>query len=244
MTWLCGIFALLIGLAVYHFNRARTLFGIRIVSTRTSSDNVPETRHKYVDDNEKLASLLRESNKHVTVFISIDVHAWELDRTKITDIGMSAWYSGGNDDNVVLSRHWQIEENKLLKDRYMLNDPDIFTFGKTELISESQIAQKIDYIFESLGAGCQRTVIVGHGIRSTLDLLEKFWEPPGSEVIILDTQIIWQLQNHQSNKVTLETALISASDLSYNVHFLHNTGNNARFILNLLQEQGAMSKRF
>lgn len=187
----------------------------------------------YTNDDQKLATLLKEAKNGTVIFASIDVHAWDLDTKKLTDIGVSTWQPDAYGRSDIKSYHWQIRENKSLKNEQTPNYPEIFTFGKTEIVGESHIAAVLDGVFEPLIDQFSRVVVVGHGINTTLTLLKNSWECPGS-VIFLDTQKIWQLQHSQSIQVGLEEVLETTPQVRYNKLLLDNAGNDARFTLHLL----------
>ncbi|OTA90033.1 hypothetical protein M434DRAFT_33941 [Hypoxylon sp. CO27-5] len=191
---------------------------------------------RYQDDNKMLESISQESCQQSVVFVSISVYAWDIDRTKITDIGTSTW-SPSDFKFDPYSCHWRIKENMGLENRYMPNEPDTFTFGSTVCANETNITSILEEAFTPLFPRFQRVVIVGHGIYSTLELLRNYWKPPAC-VTILDTQKIWQLQCRQSENITLEGALTTIMETKYDNYLLHNAGNDSYFALCLLRAEG------
>ncbi|KAI2629334.1 hypothetical protein GGS26DRAFT_598997 [Hypomontagnella submonticulosa] len=187
------------------------------------------------DDNKKLARIWRESREGV-VFASIVVHAWDLDHRKITDIGISIWWPRTSSELDMSCHHWQIEENKVLQNTKVPNEPDTFAFGATRVISEAEIAACLDDLFGSL-VTLNRIILVGHDVHSILKLLRKYWKPP-RPTTFLDTQKIWQVQNQKAESTTLAKALDMTSAIGYNTYLLNNAGNDARLTLHLLQAQG------
>ncbi|OTB00170.1 hypothetical protein M426DRAFT_268194 [Hypoxylon sp. CI-4A] len=228
---------------IYFFSWAKLINNIWDASSRIVCVNRPgQKHHEGVNDSEILSNLWRESKNQVITYASIDVHAWDLDQSKITDIGVSTWDSNTIEQSDIVSYHWQIKDNTALKNKCIPNNPDIFTFEGTKLIDNNQVAPILDDIFEHLVAEGQKLAIVGHGIQQTIDVLKHHWQPPDS-AILLDTQRIWKIQQQQSQQVTLEEALSTTSGLVYDEHLLHNVGNKARYTLNLLQAQGTLSRK-
>ncbi|KAI1764601.1 hypothetical protein GGR53DRAFT_305390 [Hypoxylon sp. FL1150] len=191
---------------------------------------------QYEDDRDKLATLLTKAKTQSIMLISVDVHAWDIDQSKITDIGISTRLLGSIGELRVRSYHWQIKENISLRNKHVLNNSSIFTFGSTKIIPETQISTILNGIIEPLETRFQNIAIVGHDICFLMGLLKNHWEPPGS-VILLDTQKIWQQQHARLDQVTFEEALRTTSNVEYDRKLLDNAGNDARFTLHLLQAQ-------
>lgn len=237
MSWRCCLFSFLVELTVYLLNWVTVLLlGVWNTSPQIFSRNLPNSSHEYADDNKRLARIWQGSNKQPIAFTSIVVHAWDLDRSKITDIGVSIWHPESFAKFEINSFHWQIRENITYQNQHILSNPDIFTFGSTELITSTQIAAKLNDVFNSPMIGVRKITIIGHDVRATMGLLEDYWKPPDSTTY-LDTQKIWQLQHQQSDQIELEKALETTSGVRFNGHLLHNAGNDARYILLLLRAQ-------
>ncbi|KAI1660637.1 hypothetical protein F4813DRAFT_299906 [Daldinia decipiens] len=242
MAWCGNLFTLLIKPVIYFFNQPSLLRHVRDILPRTFNNNLLKFEPEYADDSDRLGSILRESKKYATVFISIEAKVWNQDHNKITDIGLSTWYTGSFDPGRY-SHYWQVKDNLSLRNECTANEPDTFMFGSTGLVEEgADIALILDAMFKSLISQPQRVAIVGHDVHSTIGLLKTYWEPPGS-IMILDTQRIWQVQYGRVDKVTLEDALDMTLGAVYNKCWLHNAGNDARFILNLLEAQGGLILR-
>ncbi|KAI1103474.1 hypothetical protein F4804DRAFT_228691 [Jackrogersella minutella] len=243
MTCYHSTLALLIWPVKYLYNKLKLFLDLGNALLRFARDNISTLALKQdPDDSRILASLWDESKKRVTAFVSIDVNTWAQHRNTITDIGVSIWYPDYSGNSDINSYCWQIKDNDGLENRHMENQPDIFTFGRTDIVSEAQVAGIFDDLFKFSMAGAQ-VVIVGHGVRFTLGLLERYWKPPSS-AIILDTQKIWQIQYQQSYQVSLEEALDMAAITTYDKNLLNNAGNDARYTLYLLQAQSRVTHIF
>ncbi|KAI1802646.1 hypothetical protein F4811DRAFT_387480 [Daldinia bambusicola] len=210
---------------------------ILFCSTRKNPSNSAVSHLNQHDDNKKLANIWVEVKKQPFIFASIHVNAWDRDSTKITDIGVSIWSTDTFDESDIQSHYWRVKENMFLENERGLNDPNIFTFGRTKLIHQADIKSILHGVFESPMLGGQQFVIVGHEVEFALNLIEDYWVPPRSAVV-LDTQKIWQLQNHNPDPIGLKEALDTTPGTIYDRQLLCNTGNNARFTLRLLQAQG------
>ncbi|KAI1391718.1 uncharacterized protein F4822DRAFT_193702 [Hypoxylon trugodes] len=194
-----------------------------------------------VNDNDSLAKLWRESNGTAVIFASIDVHTWDVDQRRITDIRVSTWCPSTNHESDIDSYHWQIEDNMALKNRNTVNNPNIFAFRATEVIRQTQISPTMDSVFKPLTTRFTKTIIVGHNIYRTVALLENHWKPPAAAEF-LDTQRIWQFQHRRLDAVTLEKALQTSPEASYDKALFNNAGNDAQFILRLLQAQSCFPR--
>ncbi|KAI1133955.1 hypothetical protein F5Y05DRAFT_406882 [Hypoxylon sp. FL0543] len=241
--WHSNLIILISGLYIFILNKIKSLISLsRILNRDPFSNWLYRIFDQYVDDNRRLESISQESCERSVVFISIVVCAWDVDRTKLTDIGVSFWNPNDIDCNMY-SRHWRIKENVSLENRGVPNEPDTFTFGGTNLICETEIGLLLDEFILSLNTQFEKVVVVGYATQSTLDLLREHWKPSGS-VTILDTQKIWQVQHGQPGEVTLEEALATTPGLVFDKYLLRNAGNDSCFILRLLQVQGKFDCRF
>ncbi|KAI2608062.1 uncharacterized protein GGS25DRAFT_488757 [Hypoxylon fragiforme] len=236
MMWHYKVFRLLFWPVAYSLNKVRHLLDILHNPTEFYNHWTWPTSSPYPDDGQRLAKLWQEPTRRTIYVISIDVHAWDLDQSKITDIGLSIWYPNTHHEFDIRCFHWRIKENMSLLNRHAPNEPDTFTFGGTEFISETDIAANFEHLFSTFAVS-QNVVIVGHRINLTMRLLKNHWKPPNT-MTLLDTQNIWQLQHQRLDQVTLEKALKTTLGVVYQDHLLHNAGNDAQFVLLLLQAQG------
>ncbi|KAI0835245.1 hypothetical protein F5Y06DRAFT_306384 [Hypoxylon sp. FL0890] len=242
VTWYSSLSIFIVGVYNFVFNKILSVFNFwKPLHHTTFANWLCTLFNQYKDDNKRLEGICQEICEHTTVFISICVHTWDGDQTKLTDIGMSFWIPRTVESNTY-SRHWRIRENASLKSQSTPNEPDTFTFGNTDLICETEIAPLLDEFLMSMITRFEKVVIVGHGIRSTMYSLRKHWKPPGS-VAVLDTQKIWQVQHQRLEKVSLEEALNTTLGVSFDTYLLHNAGNDSCFILQLLQTQGRFGHR-
>lgn len=243
MTWYYIIPILLLWPFTYLLNKTRLLFNICNTFSRSTRNKVSVvTPGKPADDQKRLTSLLRGCKEETTVFVSVDVHIWDLDHSRITDIGISIWHPGATDYSDILSFHWRIRDNLLLKNQSVPNEPDIFTSNISRVISEGQIKACLDNIFDPLVGQFKRVIIVGHDVCYVTRLLDGYWNPPGAATF-LDTQKIWQLQHRLSDNITLEEALDTTEGVRYSKSLLNNAGNDARITLYLLQAQGRLASQ-
>ncbi|KAI0849024.1 hypothetical protein F5Y00DRAFT_269686 [Daldinia vernicosa] len=233
MTWYYSPLALLVAPVKYLLNQMRQLLGARDSPTQIFGGNLATLSPKYAKDEEILADILQEFQMQTTGFVSINAHAWDQDYSKITDIGVCTWREYSFKHVTKSSYHWRIRENMSLKNIYVPNEPDIFAFGSTKIINEFHIAQVIDSVLEPFIAEFPKVIVVGYDIKSTMHLLHTKWKPPES-IVFLDTQKLWQIRNHHSDRVDLERALETTPAANYERRLLHNAGNNARYILELI----------
>lgn len=196
--------------------------------------------HYNEEENMRLLDVWRKGEYTETGYISLHIISQKDDETKISQIGMSKWRSDGSTDPI--SVHCQVErettESESSSIRLIAGD---FIFGDTEVITESDIGPWLDATFKSFQVHQNITCLVGHDIRHILHLVKSDWEAP-SDVIILDTRAIWESQTnatqHPSFKKSLGVVGYGRDDFVFN-----NAGNNARFILDLVQSLSFQAKR-
>ena len=200
------------------------------------------------DENKKLRDLWKKAgnedeDENARIgFITLHIISQKDDETKIGQIGMSKWHSDGWIHPA--SVHCQVEQGTvtaLNESRYPQLIATNFKFGDTEVITESDIGPWLDATFRSFQCHQDITCIVGHDIHRLLHLVQPYWKVQ-SGVIILDTRAIWEFQTkatqHPSFNQTLGMVGYGRDD-----SLLDNAGNNARFVLELLQNEGFQAER-
>ncbi|KAI1078646.1 hypothetical protein F5B20DRAFT_582002 [Whalleya microplaca] len=226
----------------YIFNKMKLLPDVWNLSPKASG-NSPTTAgiEQFAQENAQLAAFWKDSSNPSMIFAALDVHAWDGNREKIMEIGLSTWTPVKAHKTQCF--HWKIEGNVELQNRYLAHDADIFLFGASEVIAEPDIEPILSSVFESLAMRFKHVVIVGHGIDSTLELLKRYWNAPMS-MTVLDTQKIWQFQHQELNQVSFEKALRTTPGANYNKYVLQNAGNDARYTINLLRALGEVAQHF
>lgn len=174
-------------------------------------------------------------------FISLHIGNQKDMETKIDQIGMSKWRSGGWTGMV--SVHCQIEQEMIISDseypRLIAGD---FVVGDTEVITESDVGPWLDATFRSFQMNQDITCLVGHDIHRILHLVQPCWRVP-SDIVILDTRAIWEFQTGVKQHASFEQTLDWVIDYRLNKSLINNAGNSSRLILDLLQAQGRESER-
>ncbi|KAI0158013.1 hypothetical protein GGR52DRAFT_183223 [Hypoxylon sp. FL1284] len=214
-SWLTTPYALLSHIISYSLGQIKIIFGS--YEKQPPEIVLPNQRfQRCLDEHQKLVSLWRESQLEPTVFISINVHYGGLECSEITDINISIWQfqSQISDESETDSYHWRIAETLSLSNHHLPADPEMFTFGTTEVIQEAEIALRFDDIFQPLMDQFSKVVIVGYGIPAVIRFFVKYWRPPESATL-LDTQMIWQIQHRILGPIGLEEALNETSDTRF-----------------------------
>ncbi|KAK9781193.1 hypothetical protein SCAR479_05014 [Seiridium cardinale] len=196
--------------------------GARIANLIGSSRMIKE-------ENIKLADLWDMSREEKIVFMVIDVKTTDANASLITDLGLTAWTPGAV--GIIQSQHWHIDELS-----YNEMEPDTFDFGTTQNIASSDIGTVLDDWVLSFRVQHRRICLVFYG-SNTLCSLEKQWPIP-SDVLLLDAQKIWQLQQHQETPISLDEIFLSARDFEYRPSTLHNLGNRSYLLMLILQRLG------
>lgn len=196
--------------------------------------------HYNEQENKKLIDVWGKAENARIGFVSLHIFSQKDNETKLSQIGMSKWRSGGLTQTV--SVHCQIEHGTPVSEssspRLIAGD---FIFGDTEVITESDVGPWLDATFKSFQFDQDISCLVGHDIRHILHLVKSDWEVPG-DVVILDTRAIWESQAKATQHPSFDRTLRRVGhDRDGSV--LNNAGNNARFVLELLKEEGFQASK-
>lgn len=161
--------------------------------------------------------------------ISIDFEFKILDNEGffVTECGISISNKG-----VVSNQHFLIKENYQTKRGYKAYLQEQFLFGKTRIIPEDMLGEILEKNLENAD------IVIFHEKREDIQILEQFGiELVNSEKLsIMDTQLCYKrhfIDTTEKNKqrITLEDLL---EGLKIKNEFLHNSGNDAHYTLQLL----------
>ncbi|KAI0123332.1 hypothetical protein BJ170DRAFT_105466 [Xylariales sp. AK1849] len=180
-------------------------------------------------ENDKLAELWRRSEvEGVRIgFAAIDVHTSGGNDGEITDIGLSTWSL--SELSRVHSYHWRIEgiASQSLGSRH-------FLFGATASMPLPDITIELLGFLESYCLRFGELYLVGHDVSRLLSQLAPSLQM-FKTLSFIDTQKIWQFQNHYTSAVSLSDCLGSTT-IKMDQYSLENAGNGAFYTLMLLQE--------
>lgn len=172
-------------------------------------------------------------------FVTLHIDSHKDDETKICQIGMSKWRSGGWTGMV--SVHCQIEQETTVSEsgypRLIAGD---FMYGDTEVIAESDVGPWLDATFRSFQINQDTTCLVGHDIHRILHLVQPYWRVPG-DVITIDTRAIWECQTHATQHPSFKQTVAGVAH-HLDESILHNPGNGALLLLKLIRDQPQHSK--
>jgi hypothetical protein len=183
----------------------------------------------------KLAELWNVSDKSSVVFVGLDIHTSDDNPKWISEISQSAW-SFDRRSKVAFSR-WKIQR---ISERKAENGSALSSCSDFEgslSVTESEIgillAEKLKWLESIFPCVC----IVGYGICSTLPLLRNLWT--SSETMrVVDLRKVWQFQANTTEAPTLRRCLESSSGTAWNGEMFGDDGNDARYIIQLLQVLG------
>jgi DNA polymerase III epsilon subunit-like protein len=198
-----------------------------------------------VDENE---SAPFPFHRHVRL-ICLDVEAWEKDRKIITELGVAvldtndaALVPPGNDatnwKQLIQAKHYRIYEYEhLTNTTYMAHTEGYtpkFRYGESETIRQSELATILHDLFHVSSADneLRDVVLIGHDVRSDLDLLklsqfDVTQLPTVKET--LDSQALWRALNPPGGvqfQSSLNHLLVTLS-IPFSTVDLHNAGNDA-----------------
>ncbi|KAJ5890880.1 uncharacterized protein N7473_007108 [Penicillium subrubescens] len=200
------------------------------------------------------------------IFYSVDVEWNERNFTQLTEIGISMLDTldirgippGVNGENWVKhikSAHLRTAEYKNFRNsQFVMGYPDMFLFGKSEIVPNEQMGRRTDLFFATPYDGTEdknrpdlpehrlvtrNIVLVGHNPDADIKMLAERCtifnsmdlRPQKLIRSLLDTQELFQRLRTQKNPSKLETILIQ---LGLEPEFLHNAGNDARYTLEAL----------
>lgn len=187
------------------------------------------------EQNKEMLRLWQTSNECSTVVIAIQVHTLERDKNRITEIGLSAWRITNNSE--IQSFSWRVKENTESKYKRSTEAINQFAFGESHSISEKNIGLILDGELRWWITHHERICVVGHGVSSALEVLNRHWRLP-EHSLVLDTQAIWQYQNRETDGVSLEECLGKMPHIGFNPLLLGNAGNESKCIAYLFAALG------
>lgn len=197
------------------------------------------TLQEQSDENQQLREIWQTFDKCSTAIIAIQIYTLEHDENKITEIGLSAWpiKNGTN----MKTFCWQVRENiEPVAYNSAAEIPDMFAFGETRLVHERNIGPLIDGFLKYWLTQYERVCLVGHGITRVLDPLSRHWKLP-DQILVLDTQRIWQQQTEQIDELDLEECLRRLPIPELDCSLLGNAGNDSRCIAYILESLGSLA---
>ncbi|MCJ1232177.1 hypothetical protein MMC14_000126 [Varicellaria rhodocarpa] len=186
-----------------------------------------------------------------TMFLSVDVEAYEFDQKRITEIGISTLetvdlfeippgVNGKNWAAKVQSRHFRIQEcAHLVNKKHVKGCPDKFEFGKSEFIPLKDVKSKLERCFlpsdSPLGlysGGTCKVVLVAHNASADIKYLTELGFNVTEKISdCIDTSDLYKVVRRQAREVGLSTLM-----LRYGIpgDHLHNAGNDASYTLRAL----------
>lgn len=188
-----------------------------------------------------------------TVFVCVDVEAYEFNQQQITEIGVSTLNSqdlvglepGRNAKawvEKIHSRHFRIKEYAHRRNKVHVEScADDFNFGESEWISKKDAPSTIKSCFTTPHSvsGNQLTdpvdhkfVFVAHNATSDIAYLENIGYNPAEDIFdIIDTSDLANASGRESKQSSLSTLL-----LRYGIaaKYLHNAGNDAYYTLRVM----------
>lgn len=202
---------------------------------------------QYLGIEEKTNGIFSSATSLDPVFVCIDVEAFELDQSKITEFGIATFDSreltGIAPSSLsellckIETRHFIIDENKrFVNKRHVKGCPDKFQFGSSHIVPSSKMKSilKQTFIMKDTSAPnsdkqrCRNIIFVGHELGGDINYMRKFGfrldDRP--EVIgRLDSRVIAGAMGLPENLEKLQFALGGKPE------YLHNAGNDARYTL-------------
>ena len=186
-----------------------------------------------------------------TMFLSVDVEAYEFDQKRITEIGISTLetvdlfgippgVNGKNWAAKVQSRHFRIQEYAhLVNKKHVKGCPDKFEFGKSEFIPLKDVKSTLERCFlpsdSPLGLypdGTCKVVLVAHNASADIKYLTDIGFNVTEKISdCIDTSDLYRVVRRQAREFGLSTLM-----LRYGISgdHLHNAGNDASYTLRAL----------
>lgn len=182
------------------------------------------------------------------VFLCVDLEAWEMDQSKVTEVGVSILdtrnlvgtdpgHNGSNWFRSIRTRHIIIQEHKrYVNGRFVHGCPDKFNFGQSESVSLYKVSKLLNQIFDDPSPETKREqdqdkrkiILVGHGLSNDTAYLQtiRFKPHAGNRVAFdIDTQ---KIVGTKRNTVGLNRML---TGLGLDAQNLHNAGNDAHYTM-------------
>ncbi|GIZ39641.1 hypothetical protein CKM354_000301600 [Cercospora kikuchii] len=183
------------------------------------------------------------ANTPRAMLVAIDCEAFEMDQSKVTEVGISTIdttsvralqpQSYGQSYPLIASSHYRIKEHGHLRNRrYSKGNPKNFQHGKTAWVSIEEAREVLRAMLED-AEGTREVVLVGHALQNDLAYLRRLGIDAlaiPNVVLQLDTQRIATPKKLSPGLGKLLTALGIPADN------LHNAGNDAHFTLRAVLE--------
>lgn len=187
------------------------------------------------EDNKRLIDLWRKPENAGVVFISLYALACKDDKTKISQIGISAWQP--NNFDFIDSIYGQVDQGTILNNSLSQQTAGLFIWGETEAISHSDIGEWLKLTFKALQGSQNATCLVGYDIRHILQLVQPYWSVP-RDVLVLETQLAQGFQIQTSEHIlSFQQTLRRANGFRLDDSQLNNAGNFAQAVLKSFQNQ-------
>lgn len=188
-----------------------------------------------------------------TIFVCVDIEAYEFNQQQITEIGVSTLNSqdllgqdpGSNGKywaEKIHSRHFRIKEYAHRRNRVHIEScPDDFNFGESEWISKKDAPSTMKSCFTTpLSVSYDQLtpptnykfVLVAHNATSDITYLENIGYNPAEDIFdIIDSSDLANANGREINQPGLSTLLLRYGIAAKN---LHNAGNDAHYTLRVM----------
>ncbi|KAI1432267.1 hypothetical protein GGR50DRAFT_697217 [Xylaria sp. CBS 124048] len=187
----------------------------------------PITLEEAYNDYAQFSVLSKKSDRSDQVFVSLGLRTFGAEEKRIAGIGLCTWCSDHTSQWVYC--YWSIA-NTIETGKARSGSSESYAYPTTAEISESDIGRELNDHFRSLIEKYQTVVLVGHKVGINLKLLERFWRPSLS-LIILDAGLICQYNYQLSTQISPGTVLSDFRDISphsEDYHIEENDANDTR----------------
>lgn len=187
----------------------------------------------HADQLQGLARLRGSADTTGVVPICLDVEAYEMDHSKILEVGI-CWVSDARcgDDDKFVSMHFILREHAGVRNgRYVPDRKYGFVFGTSVHVSMEELRDVLRCVFEGVREKGSTPCLVGHTIESDLVWLSR----SGVELrdcSAVDLALVDCARNGTYSNIGLH-ALLTAYDVPYQHEHLHNGGNDAVYTMAL-----------
>ncbi|KAI1749131.1 hypothetical protein F4782DRAFT_514691 [Xylaria castorea] len=189
---------------------------------------------RYHKERQELLNAWEQVDKSAVLFVALDVAFMGETQKTVTAIGLSHWCLDRTSE--LISFHWIIDDLQGLGIRKAAFEDDLFLYGTTEGIRESDIGPSLHDTFSDLSSRYQQIYLIGHNVEFMLDRLSTHWVVPNN-CIVLDILFVWQAPHNITSPVSLEDCINSIPKLQDSKSSLNNVGNSSRVMIWLLQNQ-------
>lgn len=207
----------------------------------------------YLESNNPLTSGTLTSHSS-TIFVCVDLEAYEFNQQQITEIGVSTLHSydllgldpGKNGKawaKKIHSRHFRIKEYARRRNKvHVESSPDNFNFGESEWISKKDAALTMKGIFAKPPPSFTdpamdakqgpKFVLVAHNADADITYLEKLGYNPAEDIVdIIDTSDLANTSDRDTKQTSLSALLLRHGIAAKH---LHNAGNDAHYTLQVM----------